>query len=93
MPIATIDPTTGETVKVYDALSDSELEARIVLAAKAFPAFRATTFAQRAGILNSVAKILDSEIEDARKTRRRMDHRLADLGGEDTPSSPSHRPT
>jgi succinate-semialdehyde dehydrogenase/glutarate-semialdehyde dehydrogenase len=65
MPIATIDPTTGETVKVYDALSDSELEARIALAAKAFPSFRATTFAERADILNSVAKILDSEIEDS----------------------------
>jgi succinate-semialdehyde dehydrogenase/glutarate-semialdehyde dehydrogenase len=65
MPIATIDPTTGETVKVYDALSNAELEARIALAAKAFPAFRATTFGQRSEILNSVARILDRELEDA----------------------------
>ena len=64
MPIATIDPTTGETVKVFDALSDSELEARVALAAKAFPLFRATTFAERAEILNAVAKILDAERED-----------------------------
>ena len=65
MPIATIDPTTGETVKVFDALSDSEIEARVALAAKAFAAFRATTFAERAEILNAVAKILDAEQEDA----------------------------
>jgi succinate-semialdehyde dehydrogenase/glutarate-semialdehyde dehydrogenase len=64
MPIATIDPTTGETVKIFDALSDSELEARVALAAKAFPTFRATTFAERAEILNAVAKILDAERED-----------------------------
>src|SRR5713226_9782156 len=65
MPIATIDPTTGETVKVFDALSDSEVEARVALAAKAFRAFRATTFAERAEIVNGVAKILDAEREDA----------------------------
>ena len=48
MPIATIDPTTGETVKVFDALSDSEVEARVALAAKAFAAFRVTTLANSA---------------------------------------------
>ena len=39
--------------------------AAAALAAKAFPAFRATTFAERAEILNAVAKILDAEREDA----------------------------
>ena len=57
MPIATIDPTTGETVKAFDPLSDAEVQARVALAAKAFPAFRATTFAERADILNAVARI------------------------------------
>jgi succinate-semialdehyde dehydrogenase/glutarate-semialdehyde dehydrogenase len=65
MPIATIDPTTGETVKVFDPLSDAEVEARIALAAKVFAAYRTTTFAERAQILNAVAKILDDERDDA----------------------------
>jgi succinate-semialdehyde dehydrogenase / glutarate-semialdehyde dehydrogenase len=64
MPIATIDPTTGETVKVFDALSDHEVEARLSLAAEAFPGFRATTFAERAEILNAVADILDRELDE-----------------------------
>jgi len=43
MPIATIDPTTGETIKVFDALSDAELEAKVTLAAKAFSPYRKTS--------------------------------------------------
>lgn len=64
MPIATVDPSTGEKVKVFDALSDSEVEARIRLAATAFAAFRTTPFSERARMLNDVARILDEERED-----------------------------
>ena len=61
MPIATIDPSTGELIKAFDPLSDSELEARIRLAAKAFASYRLTSFAERAEILNGFARILDKE--------------------------------
>ena len=30
MPIATIDPTTGETVKVFDALSDKQRKLAVI---------------------------------------------------------------
>ena len=68
MPIATIDPTTGETIKVFDALSDAELEAKVSLAAKAFSSYRKTSFADRAELLDTVAGILDAEREDAAQT-------------------------
>jgi len=68
MPIATIDPTTGETIKVFDALSDAELEAKVSLAAKAFSSYRKTSFADRAELLDTIAGILDAEREDAAQT-------------------------
>ncbi len=68
MPIATIDPTTGETIKVFDALSDAKLEAKVSLAAKAFSSYRKTSFADRAELLDTVAGILDAEREDAAQT-------------------------
>lgn len=68
MTIATINPTTGDTVKVFEPLSESEVEARVALAASAFPRWRATPYDERARVLNAVAAILDTEIEDAAAT-------------------------
>ena len=51
MPIATINPATGETVRTFDALSESDVAARLERATRAFQQWRVTPVAQRAGIV------------------------------------------
>ncbi|HEX8273278.1 MAG TPA: NADP-dependent succinic semialdehyde dehydrogenase [Longimicrobiaceae bacterium] len=61
MPIASIDPATGETLRSYDALTDDELEAKLRRADEAFRAYRRTSFADRARWLTRAAEILEAE--------------------------------
>ena len=44
MPIATINPTTGETEKVFEPDSDEQVEAKLALAERAFADYRTTSF-------------------------------------------------
>ena len=61
MAIATINPATGELLKSFEPLSDSQINEKIRRAAEAFPKFRALTFAQRAHMMREAADILESE--------------------------------
>ncbi|MGA8870323.1 MAG: NAD-dependent succinate-semialdehyde dehydrogenase [Candidatus Acidiferrales bacterium] len=61
MAIATINPATGELLKSFEPLSDSQINEKIRRAAEAFPKFRALTFAQRAPMMREAADILESE--------------------------------
>ena len=63
MPIATVNPTTGETLTTFDALTDAEVDTRLERAIVAFRAFRTTSFADRAGWLRQAAQILDDEVD------------------------------
>jgi succinate-semialdehyde dehydrogenase / glutarate-semialdehyde dehydrogenase len=63
MAIATINPTTGEVVKTFTALTDAQVDEKIAKAAKTFQTFRKTSFADRARWMNKAADILDSEKE------------------------------
>jgi succinate-semialdehyde dehydrogenase/glutarate-semialdehyde dehydrogenase len=60
MAIATINPTTGETLKTFEALTDDQLEDRLARAAAAFASYRRTSYEQRAGWLNAAADVLDA---------------------------------
>ena len=62
--IATVDPTTGRTLKTYEPLTPAELDDRLDRAAAAFASYRLTTFAERAGWLTAAADLLDAEVED-----------------------------
>jgi succinate-semialdehyde dehydrogenase / glutarate-semialdehyde dehydrogenase len=64
VPIATVDPTTGETLKTFDALTPDELEQRLQRAADAFAAYRRTSFAERAAWMRAAADRLDADTED-----------------------------
>ncbi len=64
MAIATINPATGQPVKSFEPLSDSQIEAKLQLAAATFPAFRKLSFADRAGMMNKAAAILESDKEE-----------------------------
>jgi succinate-semialdehyde dehydrogenase/glutarate-semialdehyde dehydrogenase len=60
MPIATINPATGETLRTFPALSSAEIEEKLARAAAAFRTHRRTTFAERAGAMQRAAEILES---------------------------------
>lgn len=61
MPIATVNPATGETLETFEELSDSALEQKLALAASTFLTYRQTTFEQRSGWMNRAAAILDQD--------------------------------
>ncbi|GAA3792944.1 NADP-dependent succinic semialdehyde dehydrogenase [Streptomyces chiangmaiensis] len=61
MPIATVNPATGETLKTYDALGEEEIERRLATADAAFRSHRTTTFAERALRMNRAADLLDED--------------------------------
>ena len=61
MPIATINPATGETLRVFDALSDSDLDSRLERAVHAFQHWRITPVADRAAVVSRAGAILERE--------------------------------
>lgn len=65
MPIATINPATGETVKTFTPATDDEVDAAIARAYARFQDYRRnTTFAQRAQWANATADLLEAEADD-----------------------------
>jgi len=63
MAIATVNPTTGETLKTFEPLTDAELEDRLARADAAFRAYRLTSFVERAGWMRAAADVLDAETD------------------------------
>ncbi|HEY7614453.1 MAG TPA: NAD-dependent succinate-semialdehyde dehydrogenase [Gemmatimonadales bacterium] len=61
MPIATISPVTGQTIRTFQPLTDDQLEARLQCAADAYRRHRKTTFADRSRMMFQAAEILESE--------------------------------
>jgi succinate-semialdehyde dehydrogenase/glutarate-semialdehyde dehydrogenase len=61
MPIATVNPANGETLKTYEAMGEEELERRLQLAEATFRTYRTTAFAERARLLNRAADLLDED--------------------------------
>jgi succinate-semialdehyde dehydrogenase/glutarate-semialdehyde dehydrogenase len=63
MTIATINPSTGETVKTFTPASDAEIDAALARAHDRFLDYRHTSFAQRAGWARRTADLLEVEAE------------------------------
>jgi succinate-semialdehyde dehydrogenase/glutarate-semialdehyde dehydrogenase len=61
MPIATVNPATGETLRTFAPLTEPELEARLECAAEAYRRHRRTAVADRARLMLRAAEILESE--------------------------------
>ncbi len=64
MAISTTDPRTGEVLKTYDELTDSQLEDKLARAAAAADSYRLTTHEQRRGWLRAAADILDERTDE-----------------------------
>ncbi|KUJ70491.1 succinate-semialdehyde dehydrogenase [Streptomyces albus subsp. albus] len=68
MPIATVNPATGETLQTFDALTPEEIEQRLAAADAMFRGYRETGFAERALLLNRAAELLDEDQEYIART-------------------------
>ncbi len=64
MPIATINPATGETVKTFEPLSDAEVDVRVAHALETFRRYRSSSFAERARWMLAAADIFDDETDE-----------------------------
>ncbi|MFH8493308.1 NADP-dependent succinic semialdehyde dehydrogenase [Streptomyces coeruleorubidus] len=64
MPIATVNPANGETLKTYEAMGEEEIERRLQLAEATFRTYRTTTFDERARLLRKAADLLEEDQQD-----------------------------
>ncbi len=58
MPMQSINPFTEEAFAEYEELTEEQLDAKLELAARAFPRHRRTSFAERAGKMRRAAELL-----------------------------------
>ncbi len=63
MPIATLNPATGETLRTFDPLSKKAIDARLSKAVAAFEQHRLTSFETRAECMRRAGEILIDEKE------------------------------
>jgi succinate-semialdehyde dehydrogenase / glutarate-semialdehyde dehydrogenase len=61
MPIVSINPATGETLKRFEALTDRELEQKLQTAADTFGSYRLSSFDERARMMFRASEILEAE--------------------------------
>ena len=63
MAIATVNPTTGETVTTFEAFDDAEVERRLAVADAAFRAYRRTSLDERRALVERLADLLEADVE------------------------------
>lgn len=63
MPIASINPATGETLKTFESLTDSQIDEKLQRAAATFADYRRTSMDEREAWMLRAAEILESEKE------------------------------
>jgi succinate-semialdehyde dehydrogenase/glutarate-semialdehyde dehydrogenase len=64
MPIASINPATGETLQTFEPLSQTQLEEKLQQALDTFRSYSQTSFAERARMMQRAAEILETEKKD-----------------------------
>ncbi|MFJ3037996.1 NADP-dependent succinic semialdehyde dehydrogenase [Streptomyces tendae] len=67
MPIATVNPANGETLRTYEAMGEEEIERRIELAEATFRTYRTTGFYERAGLMRRAAELLEADQKEIGK--------------------------
>ena len=60
MAIASINPTTGETLKTFEPHSQAQIEQKLQLAAETFQSHRRISLEERAAKMTRVAEILEN---------------------------------
>src|SRR5947199_10367230 len=93
MPIASVNPATGEKLKEFPAFSDSEIEERLKLAERAFAHHRRRPFAKRAELMMATASLLEQEKDElARTITPQMGKWFRPAQDEIVKSAPGRRP-
>jgi len=64
MPIASVNPATGTTIKSFQPLDETQINERLQKAADTFRVYRHTTFAEREPMMTRAAEILEQEKRD-----------------------------
>ncbi len=64
MTIASINPTTGETLKTYPAMTSEQIEQALSKAQATFESYPSTTFEQRGQWMHRAAEVLLAQKED-----------------------------
>src|SRR4029077_8093288 len=64
MPIASINPATGEKLKDFSPFDDAQIEKRLKRAEDGFRKYRRTTFTERSVFLEAAAELLFQEKEE-----------------------------
>ncbi|MFD4262270.1 NADP-dependent succinic semialdehyde dehydrogenase [Streptomyces sp. NPDC058534] len=67
MPIATVNPANGETLRTYEAMGEEEIERRIQLAEATFRTYRTTALDERARLMHRAADLLEGDQEEIGK--------------------------
>ncbi|HEX8617037.1 MAG TPA: NAD-dependent succinate-semialdehyde dehydrogenase [Thermoanaerobaculia bacterium] len=68
MPIASVNPATGETIASFEALSSDDVEQKLLKASEAFAINRARSFSERAARMLRAAEILEERAEQLART-------------------------
>ncbi|MDQ3281282.1 MAG: NAD-dependent succinate-semialdehyde dehydrogenase [Acidobacteriota bacterium] len=68
MPIASVNPATGEVVATFEPLTAADVEQKLSKAVQAFGINRARTFFERAERMRKAAEILDERAEQYART-------------------------
>src|ERR1700674_275996 len=68
MAIATVNPATGQLIKSFEPLSDSQIEVKLQRAADTFSEYRKVPFAERARMMLKAGAILENEKENYART-------------------------
>ena len=63
MPIATINPATGETLKTFEPLTDAQIDRKLQIAAETFSKYRKSSFVERARLMQRAGEILEGKKE------------------------------
>ncbi|XVV33901.1 NADP-dependent succinic semialdehyde dehydrogenase [Streptomyces sp. CA-100214] len=67
MPIATVNPANGETLRTYEAMGEEEIERRIQLAEATFRTYRTTALDERARLMHRAVDLLEADQEEIGK--------------------------
>jgi succinate-semialdehyde dehydrogenase/glutarate-semialdehyde dehydrogenase len=64
MPIASVNPATGETIKTFESLDETQIDEKLQRGADTFSSYRRTAFKERESMMIRAAEILETEKND-----------------------------
>jgi len=64
MPIASVNPATGETIKTFEPLNEAQINEKLQRAAETFQLYRRASFEARQSMMMRAAEILEAEKTD-----------------------------